>query len=67
MNDDQLQEYLDNQANEKPESGKEYQMLFDALNDTENEILPAGFAHRVTARLENKKSKQKQSSRLVVE
>lgn len=57
MNDDQLQEYLDSGNQEGPAFDKDYKDLFDALNETDHDLLSPGFAHRVTARLENKKSK----------
>lgn len=54
MNDEELQEMLDKGMSVS--GNPEYRELYKILENTDNTILPAGFAHRVTARLENSRS-----------
>ena len=54
MNDEELQEMMDNGDRPKGSVPEEYKKLFSFLDKTENDILSPGFAHRVTARIEEK-------------
>ncbi len=55
MSDEELQEMLDNGKSVPGNPG--YKELYRILENTENDILPAGFAHRVTARIEKSESR----------
>ncbi len=59
MTDEELQEWLDKNT-EMPsgnaEDAEAYRLLFDTLNKHAPHELPAGFAHRVTARLDERKT-----------
>ncbi len=55
MSDEELQEMLDKGMSVPGNPG--YKELYNILENTENDVLPAGFAHRVTARLEESKSR----------
>ncbi|MCA6078738.1 hypothetical protein [Fulvivirga sedimenti] len=62
MTDEELQEWLDHNkefTSEPSEEAKEYQDLFKALDQHRVYELHAGFAHRVTSRLDQRKASDK--------
>ncbi len=62
MTDDQLQESLDSNAPMPAERDKEtvaYTRLFNALDSSMHSRLSPGFAHRVTARIDQARSSSK--------
>ena len=59
MTDEELQQWLDQNkefVSEPSEEAREYLDLFKALDQHQEYELRAGFAHRVTSRLDNRKS-----------